>query len=92
MEVDTSVFRLGYKKYCSYCGKEAIYYYRYYEYDKWEYWYCDCPSAIAQIELDKEQVQLDNKKKRLLVVNTEAVNKVKYDFDLKALKEKYKTR
>jgi hypothetical protein len=89
MEINTSTFSLGHEKYCSYCGKKAIYYSRYYEYDKWEYWYCDCSSAIAQIELDKKQELLDLEKKKLLIVDQKAINKTKYGFELKKLKEKY---
>jgi hypothetical protein len=88
----TSTFDLEYKKYCIYCGEIAKYYYEWDEYEKMEMYYCECPSAIAELKYKKKFEELEQERKKEVIIDEKAINKLKYNYELKILKNHYKIK
>ncbi len=78
------------KNYCSYCGKLCDEKVEWDENDRSTYYFCDCSSAKAELELKEQQRLLDlQKKNRLVVLDQFKIDQIHFDHELKLLRKKY---
>ena len=83
--INTPTEYIGGKRYCSYCAKEAKYDYDYDEYDKIDYYWCECEGANLWHDIEILNRKLQG------FVNEKELQRLRYNEELKKLKYKFKS-
>ena len=78
---------VGFKRYCTYCGKKAEEHFEIDNREQFDYYYCTCNKALLEINL-REQIEILTCK--LPTENYKIRKDLEYKNELKALKRKYR--
>lgn len=93
---NTAVEKIGGVNYCIYCCKpalEKIIYGHPHNNDPDEYYYwCECDGAKAELEMRERIQAIRNEYGCRVVRNSEGLNEIRYQLELKILNNKYMRR
>lgn len=90
--INTKTIRIGYTVYCCYCCSPVRMstVYEYYE-DRYgeDFYYCTCPAAMAEIEMQLKIQDLQHEYKSRLIVDYEQIKTMQYEHEVQKLQEKF---
>jgi len=87
---NTKTIDIGSKKYCYYCGNEAINDYTWEHDCRYDYYSCNCDGSKAQIEYEIELYELNQKYTPRLKQDIERIKRLMDLNELEILKNRYK--